>query len=66
MKCQSGLGWRQAKVTLQQINGLVHDKGQRLVQGGTRTMCRLLVALILSPDLFDHAKDLLVEASVPR
>src|SRR5215813_6149016 len=25
MKCQSGLGWRQAKVRSQQINGLVHN-----------------------------------------
>ena|SRR5215831_10079458 len=28
MKCQSGLGWRQAKVTPQQTNGLVHDKAR--------------------------------------
>jgi hypothetical protein len=28
VKCQSGFGWRQAKVTLQQINGLVHVKGR--------------------------------------
>jgi hypothetical protein len=26
MKRQSGLGWRQAEVTPQQINGFVHDK----------------------------------------
>jgi hypothetical protein len=25
LECQSGLSWRQAKVTLQQIDGLVHE-----------------------------------------
>jgi hypothetical protein len=28
MKCQSGLGWRQPKVTPQQIDGLVHGKAR--------------------------------------
>jgi len=34
MKCQSGLGWCQTKVTPQQINVLVHDKArdERLLQ----------------------------------
>src|SRR5262245_61863239 len=30
LKCQSGLGWRQAKVTPQQINGLVHVRACHL------------------------------------
>ena len=63
MECQSGLGWRQAKVTPQQINGLVHELGPRLIETAY-CWCRFLVAVPLSTDLFNCAKDLFVAATM--
>jgi hypothetical protein len=53
-------------VAPQQINGLVHDKGQRWFKGGTYCGCRLLVAMTPFPELFDCAKDLFVAAMMNR
>src|SRR5262249_35611564 len=61
MKCQSGLSWRQAKVSSQAINGLVHNK----VRDDLRRhhcKCRSFVAVPRSPDLLLCAKDLFIAA----